>query len=92
MAAEKDSDNGNYTSGQSNMALSLVAHTLERDVLVKEIRSDVKDGLSEAEAKKRLEEFGRNELDNGPAVQPLRILITQGETRLQLPLQKFAHK
>lgn len=78
MAPQKADDIAGHVSGQSNMALSKVAHALERDLLVKEMNSDDKNGLTEAEAKKRLEEFGRNELDNGPGVQPLKILITQG--------------
>jgi P-type Na+/K+ transporter len=78
MVPKKGDDTEKHVSGQSNMQLSNVAHALQRDVLVKEMRTDDKDGLSEGEAKRRLEEFGRNELDNGPGVQPLKILITQG--------------
>lgn len=78
MAPKKGDDPAEHVSGQSNMPLSKVAHALERDAVVKEMKTDQKDGLTEAEAKKRLEEFGRNELDNGPGVQPLKILLTQG--------------
>lgn len=82
MVPKKGDDTAEHVSGQSNMALSQAAHVLDRDVLVKEMKTDDKDGLSQTEAKKRLEEFGRNELDNGPGVQPLKILITQGMIQL----------
>lgn len=89
MAPKKSEEIANHVSGQSNMPLSKVAHALERDVLVQEMRTHVKDGLSETEAKKRLEEFGRNELDNEPGIQPLKILITQGITTFR-PELNFA--
>jgi P-type Na+/K+ transporter len=78
MAPKKDDDSAEHVSGQSNMPLSKVAHALEREVVVSEMKTDSNDGLTEAESKHRLEEFGRNELDNGPGVQPMKILITQG--------------
>jgi P-type Na+/K+ transporter len=92
MALKKSGDAAEHVSGQSNLALSKLAHAIERDVLVKELKSDDKDGLSAAEAKKRLEEFGRNELDNGPGVQPIKILITQGVTQILLPIRVIANR
>ena len=67
-----------HVSGQSNMTLSKVAHALEREFVLKEMKTDSKNGLTEAEAALRLDEYGRNELDDGPGVQPMRILLTQG--------------
>lgn len=91
MAPKKGDDDSRHVSGQSNMPLPKVAHALERDVLVQEMQTDVKDGLTEAEAKKRLEEYGRNELDSGPGVQPVKILITQGTSQFVWEIRSIAH-
>jgi hypothetical protein len=66
-----------HVSGQSNKPMSNVAHALERDAITQELITDARNGLTVAEAAKRLEEYGRNELDNGPGVQPFKILLRQ---------------
>lgn len=57
--------------------LSLPAHALSYEAVSEQIGADTENGLSANEATSRLEKYGRNELDDGPGVQPLRILIHQ---------------
>lgn len=78
MGRHKQDELDEHVSGQSNMPLSRVAHALDGGLVLKEMGTDSRNGLTEAEAAHRLELYGRNELDGGPGVQPLRILLTQG--------------
>lgn len=64
-------------SGQANKPISRPAHAITGDVLQQELKADVNLGLSDNEVKLRLAEYGRNELEDGPGVQPLKILIAQ---------------
>jgi Na+-exporting ATPase len=73
----KDESVAQHVSGQSNKPMSNVAHALNRDVVTQELSSDARVGLTTAEAAKRLEEYGRNELDEGAGVQPFKILLRQ---------------
>ncbi|KAH8820653.1 potassium/sodium efflux P-type ATPase [Xylogone sp. PMI_703] len=66
-----------HVSGQANKPLSLPAHALPVDQFISEIKTNPQDGLTSEEAQARLQEYGVNELDNGPGVQPLKILIRQ---------------
>lgn len=72
--AKPDQD---HVSGQSNKRLSRPAHALTHQQLAEELNADSLNGLSADEAKKRLEEFGKNELGEGEGVQPLKIVIAQ---------------
>lgn len=67
----------NHKSGQSNEPISAPAHNLTFKEVCEQLASDANDGLSPAEAKTRLEKYGKNELDNGPGVNPVRILVRQ---------------
>lgn len=66
-----------HHSGQSNEPISGPAHTLTFEAVCQELNSSADDGLTPEEAKKRLERYGKNELDNGPGVNPVRILVRQ---------------
>ena len=66
-----------HVSGQSNKPLSLPAHSLTTEALVEELKVDTENGLTSEEAKTRLDEYGLNKLDEGPGVQPVKILIRQ---------------
>ena len=66
-----------HQSGQSNDPMSGPAHTLSFNDVVDQLKTSAEDGLTPDEAKKRLEQYGKNELDNGPGVNPVRILIRQ---------------
>lgn len=66
-----------HVSGQANTPLSLPPHALSCSAFIEEIQAVPEDGLTDAEAKSRLEIHGTNELDDGPGVQPVKILIRQ---------------
>lgn len=66
-----------HVSGQSNKPLSGPAHALPWADVVRELGGNADDGLSAADAGARLQEFGRNELDDGPGVQRIQIFIRQ---------------
>jgi len=72
-----NNDTTPHVSGQANKPLSKPAHSLSFDEAAKELQANVQDGLTVKEAEARLLEYGKNELDNGPGVQPFKILIRQ---------------
>jgi P-type Na+/K+ transporter len=73
-----------HVSGQSNKPMSVPAHALAIDGVASELGADIQNGLSHEEAKKRLEEFGRNEFGENKGVQPARILVAQIANALTL--------
>ncbi|KAL9131307.1 MAG: hypothetical protein Q9217_000742 [Psora testacea] len=85
MAKEKENNEG-HVSGQANKPLSLPAHALSYNALCTEIGANMQNGLTAAEAESRLEEYGRNELDDGPGVQPVKILVRQVANAMMLVL------
>lgn len=66
-----------HISGQANESLSNLPHTLSIDQLTIETGANIDHGLSTTEAASRLTKYGRNELDEGPGVSPLKILVRQ---------------
>ena len=66
-----------HVSGQANKPMSQPAHCLETGILSQELGANLRDGLNTNEARIRLEDYGRNELDEGKGVQPVKILIRQ---------------
>jgi len=66
-----------HVSGQANKPLSQPPHALSSSDFISEIQAVPEDGLTSAEAESRLETYGTNELDDGPGVQPIKILIRQ---------------
>ncbi|KAI4169310.1 MAG: hypothetical protein LQ343_005808 [Gyalolechia ehrenbergii] len=83
---KKKEDNEPHVSGQANKPLSQPPHALSYAVVAEELKANPNDGLSAQEAKSRLEEYGRNELDDGPGVQPVKILIRQVANAMMLVL------
>ena len=73
-----------HVSGQSNNPMTAPAHALKHEQVVEELKADPELGLSTDEAKKRLEEHGRNEFGEQEGVQPLKILIGQIANALTL--------
>lgn len=73
-AVKPDQD---HVSGQSNKPLSRPAHALSYQKLADELNADPLNGLSVDDAKRRLEEFGNNDLGEAEGVQPLKIVIAQ---------------
>ena len=84
MAPKKKSDEPEHVSGQANKPLSAPPHALASDKFIEELAVNVEDGLTSAEAKTRLEEYGENSLDDGPGVQPVKILIKQVANAMML--------
>ncbi|KAK9423739.1 putative Sodium transport ATPase 5 [Seiridium unicorne] len=76
----------NHVSGQSNKPISQPAHSLTYEEVTRELGVNSDDGLNDAEAQKRLEEFGNNELDNGPGVNPTKIIMKQIANAMMLVL------
>lgn len=79
----EEGDEG-HISGQANKPLSLPAHALPHDAVANELGTNTADGLTLAEVNARLEQYGRNELDDGPAVQPIKILVRQVANAMML--------
>merc|ERR1712093_19608 len=75
-----------HVSGQANEPLSGLPHTLTAEQLANEIGADLLDGLHETEAKSRVEKYGPNELDDGPGVNPAKILLRQVANAMTLVL------
>ncbi|KIW20758.1 potassium/sodium efflux P-type ATPase, fungal-type [Exophiala spinifera] len=75
-----------HVSGQSNKPLSKPAHALGLEDLSRELKTDISHGLRVQEAHQRLEQYGRNELDDGPGVQPFKILVRQVANAMMLVL------
>lgn len=75
-----------HVSGQSNKPMTAPAHALAIDAVTDQLGANVEVGLSPDEAKKRLEEYGRNEFGEQAGVQPIKILIGQIANALTLVL------
>ncbi|KAL8676901.1 MAG: hypothetical protein Q9186_006631 [Xanthomendoza sp. 1 TL-2023] len=75
-----------HVSGQANKPLSLPPHALTHTAVAEELEANKQDGLTVQHAQARLDEYGRNELDDGPGVQPIKILIHQVANAMMLVL------
>lgn len=64
-------------SGSGNKPLSQPAHALTYEAVISELQADDHSGLSPADAKERLQQYGQNDLGEGAGVQPIKILIRQ---------------
>ncbi|ESZ96444.1 potassium/sodium efflux P-type ATPase [Sclerotinia borealis F-4128] len=71
------SDIVEHVSGQSNKPLTKPAHALKYEQVAQELEVNLEDGLTKVESDNRLALYGKNELDDGPGVQPIKILIHQ---------------
>ena len=81
---KKQADEEPHVSGQANKPISQPPHALPHATVTDELRANADDGLTDQEAKSRLDEYGRNELDDGPGVQPVKILIRQVANAMML--------
>lgn len=81
MAGEKDIDDG---------PKALPAHTLTVDETEAQLSTNLNDGLASSEIAARAEKWGRNELDDGPGVQPLKILAHQVANAMILVMRSTA--
>ncbi len=81
---DRDVESEKHVSGQANRPLSAPPHALTHEAVCSEIGANTQDGLTAGEARSRLEEYGRNELDDGPGVQPFKILVRQVANAMML--------
>lgn len=89
MGKKKEDNNETHVSGQANKPISSPAHALSYQAVADELGANTQDGLTDQEAKSRLEEYGRNELDDGPGVQPVKILVRQIANAMMLVSRAF---
>lgn len=75
-----------HVPGQANEPMSKPAHSLTFEEVEKELGCSTSDGLTAPEAEQRLEKYGKNELDNGPGVNPGKILLKQVANAMMLVL------
>ncbi|KAI5363970.1 Putative P-type ATPase, HAD-like superfamily, P-type ATPase, haloacid dehalogenase [Septoria linicola] len=83
----KDESQGEgMRSSHGNKPLSKAAHALTFDGVVEELGAHQDTGLTATEAKQRLDTYGKNELGDGPGVQPGKILLRQVANAMTLVL------
>ncbi|TKA68933.1 hypothetical protein B0A55_08471 [Friedmanniomyces simplex] len=75
-----------HVSGQSNRPLSQPAHALKWQTAAEQFQANAEDGLTTADAKQRLEEYGRNELGDERGVNLAKILLRQFANAMTLIL------
>ncbi|KAF3355646.1 hypothetical protein VD0004_g5343 [Verticillium dahliae] len=84
--SEQEDAVANHVSGQANKPLSRPPHCLTIDETVAELKANAEDGLTDADAKARLEEYGRNQFGEEKGVQPVKILVAQIANAMTLVL------
>jgi magnesium-transporting ATPase (P-type) len=87
MGNKEEKDATPHVSGQANSPLSRPPYALTTKATAEEIGANAQDGLTAAETSSRLSQYGRNELDDGPGVQPVKILIRQVANAIMLVKQ-----
>jgi Na+-exporting ATPase len=75
-----------HVSGQANKPLSLPAHSLTLAQVVDELSTETWSGLDDDEAKRRIDEYGANELDEAEGVSVVKILVAQVANAMTLVL------
>jgi magnesium-transporting ATPase (P-type) len=75
---------GKKGDGEVKVALETPAHSLSFEEVIKRLNTDSEQGLSESEVKKRNDVYGENMLEEGPGVQPMKILVHQVANALTL--------
>lgn len=73
-----------HVSGQSNWKLSRPAHVLTWEELVDELDANIEDGLTTAEAKQRLVDYGPNMFQDAKGVKPWDIFVRQVANAMML--------
>jgi P-type Na+/K+ transporter len=81
----KKPDDG-HVSGQSNKPMMLPAHCATLQQVADELQVNIQNGLDADVAKKRLDEFGTNDLGDSAGVSPVQIVIAQVANAMTLVL------
>jgi magnesium-transporting ATPase (P-type) len=82
MAKEKGAGPGGVRPGHAE--LSQPAYCLSFEVVLKEIGTDIDEGLTKDEATRRLQQYGQNKLDEGESVSIIKILVRQVANAMML--------
>ncbi|KAL3246588.1 hypothetical protein ABHI18_012672 [Aspergillus niger] len=77
MLSEKHGTHGDLGSGGSPIPLSRPAHALPYEAVIEELSTALDDGLDPEEARRRLQQYGPNKLDEGEGVSVIKILVRQ---------------
>ena len=83
--------------GQDGGPEALRAHALTVDEIRDQLETNLEDGLARSQIPSRAQKWGHNELDDGPGVQPLKILVHQIANAMILvmrsttPFQRVGH-
>ncbi|KAK3654398.1 P-type ATPase [Elasticomyces elasticus] len=75
-----------HVSGQANKPLTQPAHALKWQTVADQIQANTEDGLTTADAKQRVEEYGKNELGDEAGVNLPKILLGQFANAMTLIL------
>ncbi|KAF5850772.1 hypothetical protein GGP41_010425 [Bipolaris sorokiniana] len=75
-----------HVSGQANKPMSKPAHSLTVKEVVTELKTEEWSGLDDSDAKRRVDEYGTNELGEAESVSPIKILIAQVANAMTLVL------
>lgn len=78
--AEVAQDGGSKTYN----GLSLPAHCLTAEEVIQQFSTHADDGLTAEEAKRRLEQYGPNQLEEGEGVSVIKIIIRQVANAMML--------
>ena len=74
---KREDGQANHTSGQADEPLSTLPHAMSVEQILKEANTDQLNGLTAPGAQSRLDRYGPNDLDEGPGVSPIKILVPQ---------------
>lgn len=70
--------------GSGGSPLSQPAHTLTWEAAIKELSTELEEGLTPDEASRRLQQYGPNKLDEGEGVSVVKILVRQVANAMML--------
>ncbi len=70
--------------GAGGGPLSQPAHTLTYEAVIKELNTELDEGLAPEEASRRLQQYGPNQLDEGEGVSVIKIFVRQVANAMML--------
>jgi magnesium-transporting ATPase (P-type) len=73
-----------HDHGSGGSPLSQPAHSLTYEAVIKELGTELDEGLSPGEATRRLDQYGPNKLDEGEGVSVVKILVRQVANAMML--------
>lgn len=80
-----DNEKGIATDlGSGGSPLDQPAHSLPFETVIKELNTELDEGLAPHEAASRLEKYGPNKLDDGEGVSVVKILVRQVANAMML--------